>query len=355
MKVKPLYDILSSKSTNQKGARSSKERIKWKEENNTLLIQMLDFLVSPEVMAFPDFDKEFILHCDASTKGLGAVLYQEIDKKLKVISYASRTLNQAEKNYHLHSGKLEFLALKWAVCDRFKDYLYYAPKFTVFTDNNPLSYVLTTSKLNATGMRWITELSQYNFTIRYRPGKQAVDCDFLSRYPHEFTEVISPEDVTTTKTKSNPAVEINSCATSLSKHMIAEEQENDQSLIEIYKAVKMDVKPSKREKKRWHKESRMLVRQWNYLEIENDILKISRFNNKVLVLPKNLRDIVYKELHVKMGHVGTEKVYQMAKRRFYWPGMFCDIKEFVTQKCECIKSKAPNIQQKAPLVPIVSS
>jgi len=73
---------------------------------------------------------------------------------MRVIAYASRALSPAERNYHLHAGKLEFLALKWAVTDHFRDYLYYSPKFTVFTDNNPLKCILTSAKLNATGLRW---------------------------------------------------------------------------------------------------------------------------------------------------------------------------------------------------------
>lgn len=56
----------------------------------------------------------------------------------------------------MHAGKLEFLALKWAVCERFRDYLFQAPSFVVYTDNNPLIYVLTTAKLNASGQRWVS-------------------------------------------------------------------------------------------------------------------------------------------------------------------------------------------------------
>jgi hypothetical protein len=88
----------------------------------------------------------------------------------------------------MHSGKLEFLALKWAVSEQFRDYLYYAPRFVVYTDNNPLTYVLTTAKLNATGMRWVGELAEFNFEIKYRPGKSNVDADTLSRLPSDFAK-----------------------------------------------------------------------------------------------------------------------------------------------------------------------
>ena len=80
---------------------------------------------SPELISFPDFEKLFIVYYDASETGLGAVLCQNEDGKLRFISYASRKFTPSEKNYHLHSGKLEFLALKWAITDSFRDYLLY--------------------------------------------------------------------------------------------------------------------------------------------------------------------------------------------------------------------------------------
>ena len=96
-------------------------------------------------------------------------------------------LDFSREDYHLHSGKLKFLVLKWPICDQFRDYLYYAPSFKVFTDNNPLTYVLSSVKLNATGLRWIGELAEFNFIIHYRPGKANVDADALLRMPSEDT------------------------------------------------------------------------------------------------------------------------------------------------------------------------
>ncbi|CAB4028976.1 Hypothetical predicted protein [Paramuricea clavata] len=133
-----------------------------------------------------NYNAPFIVHTDAFQEGLGAVLYQEQQGTIRVIAYASRTLTPAEKNYHLHSGKLEFLALKWAVTEHFRDYLYYAPEFVVYTDNNPLTYVLSSAKLNATGLRWVGELSEFNFEIKYRPGRVNIDADCLSRPPPDI-------------------------------------------------------------------------------------------------------------------------------------------------------------------------
>ena len=74
-------------------------------------------------MAYPDYSKPYIVHTDASNDGLGEILHQKQDGKMRVIAYASRTLMPPEKNYHAHAGKLEFLALKWAITEQFKDYL----------------------------------------------------------------------------------------------------------------------------------------------------------------------------------------------------------------------------------------
>ena len=94
------------------------------------------------ILAFVDLEKPFILETDASGIGKGAMLLQEQEhKKLHPIAYASRALHGSEKNYH--SSKLEFLALKWAITEQFREYLSYKP-FAVQTDNNPLTYIMMT-------------------------------------------------------------------------------------------------------------------------------------------------------------------------------------------------------------------
>ena len=199
-KVKTLYDLLADKGGKEakvkkagggkkKGQKhNSRELIDWTESHQLVLEQIIDQLQSPVVMAYPNFQLPFFITCDASNTGLGSVLYQTQDGVDKVISYASRTLSDAEKNYHLHSGKLEFLALKWTITERFSDYLHYGPPFDVYTDNNPLTYVLTTAKLNAVGMRWVNELADYQFQIHYRRGKENIDADYLSRRSMDIGE-----------------------------------------------------------------------------------------------------------------------------------------------------------------------
>lgn len=124
---------------------NANQKLSWTNDHHAILCDLID-----RVMAYPDFSLPYVLHTDASSTGLGGVLYQE-QGGLRVIAFASRTLTAAEKN--CHSTKLEFLALKWSVTDRFRHYLQYASRFTIYTDNNPLTYILTTARLNATGQR----------------------------------------------------------------------------------------------------------------------------------------------------------------------------------------------------------
>ena len=100
---------------------------------------------------------------DASENWLGAVLYQKQDDGTDcVIAYDSHTLLKPKKNYDAH--KLKFLALKLSVTERFHEYLY-GGEFEMYTYNNPLTYVLTTTKLDVTGQRWVASLANYNFKI----------------------------------------------------------------------------------------------------------------------------------------------------------------------------------------------
>ena len=140
--------------------------------------ELLTHLITPPLIAYPNFVSPFILYTDASSSRIGCVLYQIQDEKLRVIGYGSRTLTGAECKYH--SSKLEFLALKWAICNHFNEYLYYAKHFDVFTDFNPLVYLKTSCKLNATGQRWINELANYQFSIHYKPGIENPVADALS-------------------------------------------------------------------------------------------------------------------------------------------------------------------------------
>ena len=128
-------------------------------------------------MGVSSIDFLLTIHTDASLNGLGDG-FIKLKRGDRVIAYASRSLKPSEKNYPAH--KLKFLPFKWSVTEKFHDYLY-GSSFEFITDNNTLTYILTTAKLDATGQRWVASLSDYNFTIKYRSSKKNAHADGLSR------------------------------------------------------------------------------------------------------------------------------------------------------------------------------
>ncbi|GJV28180.1 putative reverse transcriptase domain-containing protein [Tanacetum coccineum] len=142
-----------------------------KEENAFQLIKQK--LCSAPILALPEGSEDFVVYCDASHKGLGAVLMQ----REKVIAYASRQLKVHEKNYTTHDlelGSVVFALKIW------RHYLY-GTKCTVFTDHKSLQHILDQKELNMRQRRWLELLSDYDCDIRYHPGKANVVADALSR------------------------------------------------------------------------------------------------------------------------------------------------------------------------------
>ncbi|GJV26443.1 putative reverse transcriptase domain-containing protein [Tanacetum coccineum] len=130
-------------------------------------------LCSAPILALPEGSKDFIVYCDASIKGLGVVLMQ----REKVIVYASRQLKIHEKNYKTHD--LELGAVVFAL-KIWRHYLY-GTKCTVFTDHKSLQYILDQKEMNMRQRHWLELLNDYDYEIRYHPGKENIVDDALSR------------------------------------------------------------------------------------------------------------------------------------------------------------------------------
>ncbi|KAK3546434.1 hypothetical protein QTP70_026406, partial [Hemibagrus guttatus] len=131
--VKPLTDLHKGYPPVRKGKKcAGKDQCyfkesepfgsRWTDACTKAFRDIIGRLTSAPVLSFADPNKPYVLHTDASFKGLGAVLNQVYTEGLRPVAFASRGLNTAEQQYHIH--QLEFLALKWAVVDKFHDYLY---------------------------------------------------------------------------------------------------------------------------------------------------------------------------------------------------------------------------------------
>ena len=171
--AQPLNEHLAGEGASQK-----LERVSLSEGALKVFEMLKRACMNSPVLAFTDYTKEFLLETNASKEGLGAVLSQkQEDGWFHPVAYGSQVLTTHEKNYH--SMKLEFLALKWAVMEHFKEYLLYQP-FLVKTNNNPLTYIMSTPNLDATGHHWVSALAKYDFQLEYQKGRDNAAADALS-------------------------------------------------------------------------------------------------------------------------------------------------------------------------------
>lgn len=167
----PLHQLVA-KLAGTKSQKASEEMFQtaWTSQCEESFEALKAKLTSAPVLAYADFSGPFILETDASHCGLGAVLSQELDGQTRPIAYASWGLWPTEQNMNNYSSmKLEFLALKWAMMEKFLEYLLWH-RCMVFTDNNPLSY-LQSAKLGAVEHRWAAQLAAFNFEIKYWSGR----------------------------------------------------------------------------------------------------------------------------------------------------------------------------------------
>ena len=384
--ARPLNDLLVGHCTNKtektKSNKVKKAPFDWNDDQQLSFETLKEKLMSPPILAYADYNVPFKLHTDASGTGLGAVLYQEQDGKERVIAFASRSLKPSEKNYPAH--KLEFLALKWAVTEKYHDYLYGAT-FEVITDNNPLTYVFTTAKLDATGQRWLAALSNYNCTIKYRSGKNNADADGLSRlHDNEkncqatvFPEVLKAMSQSIVVQAHNfPLVEsLPACSlddidtypdnipkealegTALTIQDWKKAQADDKNIAYIVQCLSAKSKPSRQEIDSKNIDNRYKA-EWERYRLKCGILyrtyQVEDEEFHQLVLPESLRDIIFKSYHDDLGHQGRDRTLSLIKQRFYWPGMTQYVQSKVQHCVKCIRRKTRPTKA-AELVNITSS
>ena len=383
--AKPLNDLLQGIDNTKKGVKQ--KPVKWELEQQIAFDELKDALCDSPVLGYADYTKPFILHTDASLDGLGAVLYQlDPANKLRVIAYASRSLSKSERNYSVH--KLEFLALKWAITDKFKEYLY-GPNsfFEVYTDNNPLTYVLTSAKLDATTQRWVAELASYNFDIFYRSGKHNVDADSLSRikWPESVEEVIInrkvcvkvsslvvqatlfgvsvPYGFVETISKSAKVIPKPDTTEGMTAEQWKIEQSKDPAVHFIAQLL-MEGNLFKRKHTQLElncPQVKPYLRFLKQFQLQNGLLYRKVYSDKVgkqayflqLVLPCQMVNRAIIGCHDEVGHLGRDKTLDLLRERFFWPSLYKDVVNHISNCRSCIKRKG--VSPKEELCPITAS
>ncbi|XP_068111017.1 uncharacterized protein [Hyperolius riggenbachi] len=362
-KARPLHFIL-------KGAqlRKKNDTVCWNTEQQKAFDELKAEIESSLILAFADFHLPFRLYTDASNQGLGAVLTQEKGGKERVIAFASRSLRETEKNAANYSSfRLELLAVVWAVTEKFSEYLN-GVKFTIYTDNNPVAY-LQTAKLGAMEQRWVARLAKFQFTIKYRPGRINGCADALSRFPYEPAGRERDEDLEEVEV---PLFGIKEKASHMSKENEDELmvnmmeviesssaewqklQEEDHILKPLKEKVRAQVWPKRIQRVNWTVEGQKLLRQWDRLRVENNLLvrkvRLKNWQNvrSQIVLTRDVASKVITTLHEKLGHPGPEKIAWCFRKRFYCLQMEGVIKKVCRECLTCNTNQGT--EPKPPLV-----
>lgn len=159
-----------------------------------------NLLIEEPVLQYPDFTQSFNLTTDASNVAIGAVLSQGIIGKDKPVAFASRTLNEHEKNYS--TTEKELLAIIWAT-KHFRPYLY-GRRFKIITDHKPLQWLFSIKDPSSKLVRWRLQLEEHEYDIVYKKGKQNTNADTLSRIELHAKETSAIQKfIQQTKEKTN--------------------------------------------------------------------------------------------------------------------------------------------------------
>nr|GFA00300.1 putative reverse transcriptase domain-containing protein [Tanacetum cinerariifolium] len=264
-------------------------------------------LCSVPILALPEGREDFIVYCDASNKGLGAVLMQGE----KVILYASRQLKIHEKNYTTHD--LELGAVVFAL-NIWRHYLY-GTKCRVFTDHKSLQHILDQKDLNMRQRRWLELLSDYDCDIHYHLRKSNVDADALSKKEQESP--LRVRALVMTIGLDLPRQILNAQTEARKPENIKEEDVRGM-LVENSR----DPEKVRKEKLEPRTDGTLCLNGKSWLPCYG-----------------NLQTVIIHESHKSKYsiHPGFDQMYQDMKKLCWWPNIKADIATYVSKCLTCAK------------------
>lgn len=280
-------------------------------------------LTEAPILAFPDFDEEFVLTTDASGIGLGAILTQRVNGSERVVAYASRCLSKVETRYS--ATERECLAVVWAA-RHFAVYLQ-GRAFTLQTDHCPLTYLRACKDPRGRLARWIMELEQFPYRMQYRPGRSIPHADALSR--------------------AVPGVTVGQLHLKSDEQRILLAQRSDPDIMLVLVCLSHGLLniPHPSPVLRHY----LAVREALEIDSSSGLLYINADDHRRLVVPSSMVEEVLSETHDSRwgGHLGVSKTTDKVKSRFYWPGLTVDVACFVKSCSPCSKKKSPTHPFKA--------
>ena len=345
------------------------------------------------ILAFPDFNKPFLLETDASRRGLGVVLSQkQADGRYHPIVYASCVMNETEQRYH--SNKQEFRALKWAITEQFHEYLSPYGKnrneFVVRTDNNPLTYIFSSANLDAAGQWWVARLASYNFSLEYQKGKDNTVADFLSQMneclpeeevqeylnqiPYPGVKAILDNVIMPIEERAEQGVRPTpDCQGVPQEEMVVarparlattnvsnwkQEQKEDPVLYQVAKHPRVPRETFKAALRKVLDKKAMAayVKAKEQLLIENGLLYQKTQQGQAdeivfqFIVPQRHRGATLDGCHREVAHQGQRRSIAIMQERFWWPGMTHDLRNRIKKCSHCRKYEtAPPVVPMKPL------
>ena len=296
----------------------------------------------PVMLHLPDVMESFEVSTDASEVGLGAVLSQQG----RVIEYASRKLNAAERNYSI--TERELLAVVWAL-EKWRQYLF-AQSFSVYTDHRPITFLKSIRNPKGRIARSITRLQEYDFKLLYRRGSDNQVADCLSRIP----EAVGRSELLEHEVLPPPMEVVSVLLFHEDLEALRDHQREDPELKAVIEA-KLQAKDLvsqdplfKRYRQIWHQlafsDEGVLMRNFRHRNI----------SLQVPVMPAGYRKALLVESH-GTAHMGVEKTYDLLRCNAYWPGLQVDVQKFVTSCDRCQLHKPVGKRNKAPMQRIFTS
>ena len=327
------------------------EQFRWNAEHQAAFNQLKEALVDAPVLQYPDPSRPYILDCDASAEGIGAVLSQVRDSQEHVVAYYSQKFSSPEKNYCV--TRKELLAVVKSV-DHFHPYLYGA-KFTVRTDHAALRWLKTLKNPEGQLARWIGKLEQHDYRMEHRPGRVHNNADSLSRLPCEpgCKHCSSKEEGTEKCCRTTVQAEVTD-----SYQQLGEAQREDPDIGPIVELMERNAeKPPWEEIAALSPAAKHYWMQWDTLQLGGGVLlkKWMTPDGRVRfwqsVIPKELRARVVREAHegVTSGHLGVKKTLGRLRQRFYWVGLRSDVEEWCRACDTCSAKKGPGRRTRVPM------
>ncbi|XP_041362008.1 uncharacterized protein K02A2.6-like [Gigantopelta aegis] len=293
----------------------------WTSIQDKAFSKLKTLLTEAPVLAYFDDKKHLVIQCDASSKGLGAVLLQDS----KPLAYASRALTDAETRYA--TIEKEMLAIIFAL-EKWHQFTYGRP-ITVFTDHKPLESIskkpIDRAPKRLQGM--LLRALAYGIEVKYLEGKQMYIADTLSRT--HLPEKVGQEEFETVNAVTY---------LTMPEERIDEirKKTNEDSTLQLLSNTIQNGWPDNKST------LSPLITPFFSVRDELGVTDGLIFRGERLVIPKIMRSEIKKDIHV--GHYGIEGCLRRAREYVYWPGMSQEIKEWIgtCETCHDFEQSQPN-------------